>query len=140
MIVSPNPPSIRSRSFVCRNEKEKNRRQFERASNRWPVFLGIITTLRLLSRKMNGRPRDRFIHGAPCKRHFPSEFPLANNVLIISDQTLSGPLLHPVQTFPLNSLLMSFSRCHPHPLIFDPSVTFTPLLRLSLFARMHEYP
>ena len=71
-----------------RKEGKKNQRQFELgARNRWPVFPGNNNNpSSSLSRKMNSGARDRFIQAAPRKRHFPSEFPLANNVLIISDQ------------------------------------------------------
>lgn len=107
------PPRIRLESFpfdilylgVCttrrrkkewkEEKKKKNQRQFALESG-WPVSLGMITTLRSSLEEDEQRPLlARFIREAPCKRHFPSEFPLPNNVLIICPFVTSCPNLFP---------------------------------------------
>ena len=92
--------------------KEKISGSLNWSRNRWPVFPtnNNNPSSSLYSRKMNSGARDRFIQAAPCKRHFPSEFPLANNVLIISDQRPSlwpfvTPCPNPLSQQPLNVFL-----------------------------------
>lgn len=78
-----------------KKKKKKNQRQFALESG-WPVSLGMITTLRSSLEEDEQRPLlARFIREAPCKRHFPSEFPLPNNVLIICPFVTSCPNLLP---------------------------------------------
>lgn len=108
------PPRIRLESFpfdtdilylwCLHNQEEKGRKKKKkkeksvctRLESGWPVSLGMITTLRSSLEEDEQRPLlARFIRGAPCKRHFPSEFPLPNNVLIICPFVTSCPNLLP---------------------------------------------